>query len=155
MNAEPDPEKVRTVLAQAARIAARYYKLTGRPLGITGEIAEAEAARILGWKLAPVRTPGHDAIRPDGRRVQIKGRLVTGSAGRVGAVDRRPGWDTVALVLLDADYRATAIYEVSRPKVLAKIRASDSKHIQRGAFPVRWFMKEGKPIYVADERTAP
>ncbi len=35
------------LLQEAKRLAIRYRELTGRPLGITGEFAEAEAARLL------------------------------------------------------------------------------------------------------------
>ena len=41
-------DPVLDVLAQAKSIAAQYYKLTGKPRGITGEVAEYEAARLLG-----------------------------------------------------------------------------------------------------------
>lgn len=51
------------VLSQAERLAHRYRALTGKPLGVTGEVAEFEAARILGLELAEARTAGYDAIR--------------------------------------------------------------------------------------------
>jgi hypothetical protein len=54
--------------------------LTGKPLGVTGEIAEYEAARILGPALTLARQAAYDAIeRKDGkvRPLQIKGRCVS------------------------------------------------------------------------------
>ncbi|WP_256574037.1 hypothetical protein [Pseudomonas sp. NFACC24-1] len=36
------------VLRDAKVLARRYYRLTGKPLGITGEVAEYEAATKLG-----------------------------------------------------------------------------------------------------------
>ena len=38
----PNNELLR-VLKQAKRVAREYYQLTGRPLGVTGEVAEFEA----------------------------------------------------------------------------------------------------------------
>ena len=56
-----DP-KVLAILAEAKRLAQEYRVLTGKPLGITGEVAEYEAARILGVELTPARNEGYDAI---------------------------------------------------------------------------------------------
>jgi hypothetical protein len=55
------------------------YVESGQGQGITGEIAESEAVRLLGLKLAPVRTPGCDVIRRKGARIerlQVKGCVV-------------------------------------------------------------------------------
>ena len=74
---QDDP--VLAVLAEAKRLAQEYRRLTGKPLGITGEVAEYEAARILGVRLTPARQPGYDAteeVNSTERRLQIKGRCV-------------------------------------------------------------------------------
>lgn len=55
------PDELVGLLADAKRLAKRYYVLTGRPLGITGEVAEYEAIRLLGLRPAQVRHPGYDA----------------------------------------------------------------------------------------------
>jgi hypothetical protein len=60
--------RVREILATIKTLAAEYYRLTGKPLGVTGEIAEYVAAETLGLELVPPRTPGHDAIRRMPRR---------------------------------------------------------------------------------------
>ncbi len=44
-------------------LAAEYYRLTSKPLGVTGEVAEYVAAELLGLALAPARTAGYDAVR--------------------------------------------------------------------------------------------
>ena len=50
--------QIMNVLKQAKRLAQTYRQLTGKPLGITGEVAEYEAARILrGLTLAPRGRP--------------------------------------------------------------------------------------------------
>jgi hypothetical protein len=74
---EDDP--VMRILANAKLLAQQYRALTGKPLGITGEVAEYEASRLLGIKLTPARQAGYDATETvDGvvRRLQIKGRLI-------------------------------------------------------------------------------
>lgn len=65
--------RVREILATVKPLAAEYYRLTGKPLGVTGEVAEYVAAEMLGLKLVPARTVGHDAMRGI-ERIQIKGR---------------------------------------------------------------------------------
>jgi hypothetical protein len=67
---------VARVLRTATAAAIGYYRLTGKPLGITGEIGEVLAAEHLHLKLAPPRTPGYDATDRKGRRLQIKTRSI-------------------------------------------------------------------------------
>jgi hypothetical protein len=77
MGETPEAHRVREILAAAKPLAAEYYRLTGKPLGITGEIAEYVAAVTLGLELAPPRTKGFDAIRKTetgDERIQTKGR---------------------------------------------------------------------------------
>src|SRR5215218_4402188 len=60
------------VIADAKRLAVEYRLLTGKPLGISGEVAEIEVHRCLGLELAPARTAGHDAIRHLGEQGGFK-----------------------------------------------------------------------------------
>lgn len=126
-------DKILSILRKAKVLARDYYQLTGKPLGITSEVAEYEAARILGIELTPARQAGYDGIeaRNGARRlVQIKGRCIPASAGpgqRVGSIDIEKEWDSVLLVLLDGDFDATAIYEAERSAVIDKIVRPGSK----------------------------
>jgi hypothetical protein len=73
-----DEERILAILSAAKKLAQEYRALTGKPLGVTGEVAEYEAARLLGVELLAARTAGYDAIRrDDGRRLQIKGRCAS------------------------------------------------------------------------------
>jgi hypothetical protein len=67
---------VKAILADVRHLAVQYYQLTGKPLGVTGEVAEYVAAEKLGLTLAPARTKGYDATRGE-ERIQIKGRACT------------------------------------------------------------------------------
>jgi hypothetical protein len=70
---------VRELLRDVKILAARYYALTEKPLGVTGEVAELEAAEALNLALAPARQPDYDAFQNNNGKVeryQIKGRAI-------------------------------------------------------------------------------
>jgi hypothetical protein len=71
-----DPRQLADLIARTKTLAVEYRRLTGRPLGVTGEVAEYEAARLLGLRLAPARQSGYDAVRSDGTRLQVKARCI-------------------------------------------------------------------------------
>ena len=144
----PDDERAQLseLVEQAKRLAVRYRQLTGKPLGITGEIAECEAAAILGMDLHAARTAGYDATEMrDGVtvQVQIKGRVIHNPkkiSGRVGAIDLRQPFDVVQLVLLDSYLNAFAIYEAERPAVEALLTRPGSKaRNERGSVGIAQF----------------
>jgi len=143
-------DRILAILREAKTLAQEYRQLTGKPLGITGEVAEYEAWRILGVELSPARNTGYDAVeRVDGatRRLQIKGRcLLNRKPGqRIGKIDIKKEWDAVLLVLLDENFDATAIYEADRPAVVAALTAPGSKaRNERGALAVSKFRAIGK-----------
>jgi hypothetical protein len=148
-----DNARVMDILGKAKRLAKEYYSLTGKPLGITGEVAEYEAARILHLELKPARNDGYDATEAaEGnsiRRLQIKGRCVLPNCKpgqRVGTIDvRKENWDAVLVVLLDGNFDATEIWEAERATVLAALRAPGSKaRNERGQLGVNKFKAIGK-----------
>jgi hypothetical protein len=146
--------EVLEILLAAKKLAQRYRTLTGKPLGVTGEIAEYEAAQLLGLELTLARQAGFDAIeRKDGatRRLQIKGRcMLPGSkpGQRVGSIDISKDWDAVLLVLLDEQLNATAIYEAGRLSVIAALNAPGSKsRNERGAMGVSKFKSIGRLVW--------
>jgi hypothetical protein len=139
-------DEIYQILRDAKVLARRYYQLTGKPLGVTGEIAEYEAARILNLELELARQAGYDATElRDGLtiRVQIKGRYFPRASlrgGRLGAIDLRQPFDSVLLVLLDADYNAFQIYEAQRPAVETLLTRPGSKaRNERGSVGISQF----------------
>ena len=58
-----DADRIFNVLRKAKKLAQEYRRLTGKPLGITGEVAEYEAARHLGVTLTSARQGGYDATQ--------------------------------------------------------------------------------------------
>ncbi|ROM19049.1 hypothetical protein BK643_05870 [Pseudomonas protegens] len=140
-------DEVLEVLREAKVLAQKFYRLTGKPLGVTGEVAEYEAATKLGLQLHAARQAGYDAteIREDELvRIQIKGRCVLNPlkiTGRMGAIDLRQPFDVVLLVLLDAEFNSFAMYEASRATVEAALALPGSKaRNERGALAIRQFM---------------
>ena len=122
------------VLASAKEVAKRCFQLAGKLLGITGEIAEMEASRLLGLELAPPRQSGWDAsrLREDGsmERLQIKGRwMMNGyrSAARIGAIDLNSEFDAVLLVLLDENLSPSEILRADRSKVVMALTEPGSR----------------------------
>lgn len=143
-------DPVLEILAEAKKLAQRYRALTGKPLGITGEVAEYEASRILGVELTPARQAGYDAIETrDGQTflLQVKGRCVLEDSKpgqRMGAIDIQKKFDAVLLVLLDGNFEATAIYEAPRQAVIAALKAPGSKaRNERGALSISKFKSIG------------
>lgn len=144
-------DDVLSLLSEAKGLSQRYRALTGKPLGVTGEVAEYEAARILGLELAPARTAGYDATetaRGGTRKLQIKGRCILPGASpgqRMGSIDVEKEFDAVLLVLLDANLDAFEIVEADRQAVVAALTAPGSKsRNERGALGISKFKSIGK-----------
>lgn len=155
---EEQRTRILHILAEAKALAAEYYRLTGRPLGVTGEMAEFEAIRILGLELAAVRQSGYDAIRREnGREVklQIKGRCYGPDAKpgqMVGGIQLAKEWDAVLMVLLDRDFDAIEIWEANRASITEALTKPGSvARNNRGAMHVSKFKRIGKRAWMRDE----
>jgi hypothetical protein len=150
---------IEQLLNQAKKLARSYWALTGKPLGITGEVVEFYAAKYLGLELAPAREPGYDAIQHNGKKrfkVQIKGRCLPKKpkpGERVGTIKLDREWDRIVLVLMNEDFEATKIFEAERPAVERALRAPGSKaRNERGSLAVSKFKAIGKLVW---ENSAP
>jgi hypothetical protein len=150
---EPEPtlEALAALIGQARDVALAYRRLTGRPLGVTGEVGEYEAIRLLGLKLAPVRAPGFDAIDASGRQYQVKARCIPYGASksqRLGSIKIKAPWDFVLLVLLSEELTAEAIWRADREAVIAALSAPGSKaRNERGALAVSKFKSIGRRVW--------
>ena len=147
-------KKIKNILEDAKDVAKRYKSLTGKPLGITGEVAEFTAASLLGLELAEARQSGYDAIQnKNGKiiKVQIKGRCLPENHNpgqRVGSIKLDKEWDTVVLVLLDNEFEPYEIYEAERGAVTKALSAPGSKaRNERGALGVAKFKSIGKKVW--------
>ena len=145
--------RVRKILAEAKKLAVEYKTITGRPLGIAGEVAEHEAARLLKLILAPARESGFDAhrlVRGRRQRLQIKCRVVTNrKSQKMGAISAKKPWDAILLVVMDGDFDVTDIWEASRAKVIRLLGKTDSKARRRGQLTVSEFKRSGQKVWPA------
>lgn len=154
MTESAETRRVREILAEAKRIGGEYYRLTGKPLGVTGEVAEFVVAELLGFDLAPPRTQGYDAIRQTAtgpQRIQIKGRALTAgknSSQRVGTIKRGAPYDAVILVLMDnSTFDPLELWEADFAAVEAQLAVPGSKSRDRGALGVSEFKKIARQIW--------
>lgn len=149
-----DPSSLADLIRRAKRLAKEYRRRTGRPLGVTAEIGEYEAARLLGLRLAPARQPGYDAVQTVGRRtrfLQIKSRaLLEGSkpGQRLGSIRFEHKWDAALLVLLDGDLEPMVIYEAPRAALQRALSAPGSRaRNERGQLGVAAFKAIAKVVW--------
>lgn len=147
-------ERIREILAAVKPLAAEFYRLSGKPLGVTGEIAEYVAAEKLGLELAPPRTEGYDAIRhtPAGPiRIQIKGRAFGADSKpgqRMSRIKTGAPCDTVLLVLLDnATLEPREMWEAPYPLVVQLLEVPGSRSRERGSLGVQAFKKVATRIW--------
>ena len=149
-----DLTEVETLLNDAKRLAKRYKELTGKPLGITGEVAEFTAAALLDIELTEARQAGYDAIRwCEGKeiQIQIKSRCLpsTSTSGqRLGGIQLNKEWDVVLMVLLDEDLEVLKIYEADRSAISSALLEPGSKaRNERGALSVNKFKTIGHQVW--------
>ena len=146
-----DLNKVEEVLERARKAAIDYYDLTRKPLGITGELREYIAAKILGLELVDARFPGYDAIDSNGRKIQIKTRripLQRKSSDQVGSIYLKHEWDCVILVLLDERFEPREIHEAERMDLEVALTKPGSKaRNERGSLAVSKFIALGRKLW--------
>ena len=146
------PYAAEKLIAQARQLAAEYRRTMGKPLpGISNEIAEHDAVRLLG--LEPKASPetGWDAVDPEtGHRVQIKSRTIfdeSKGGQRIGQLKMNQDWDAVVLVLMDEDYEPYEIYRAMREDLASFVDASSSSRAKRGAMSVARFKIIGELVW--------
>lgn len=145
--------EIESIIISAIDLALRYKQLTYKPLGITGEVAEFHAAKILNLTLADARTPGYDAIgpAPDYRKIQIKGRCFSskpGASQRLGSIKLDYEWDVVILVLMNESFQVIEIWEANRVEISKALLAPGSKARNvRGALSIRNFKQIGVKLW--------
>lgn len=147
------------LIAEARRLAAEYRKATGKSLGgVSGEIAEYDAARLLNLEICQDRSAGYDALgkgRRAGKRVQIKGRAIFDEkkgGQRIGQLKLEQEWDLVVIVLMDDAFEPCEIYEADRESILAALdETKNSKRGKRGAMSVARFKIIGQLVWSKDD----
>ena len=145
-------QKIGSVLERARQAAIDYYRITGKPLGITGEYGEYIAAERLELELAQARTAGYDATDKAGRRIQIKARSIPSDkklvGQRLGSIRLDQEWDIVLLVVMNERFEVRWIYEAERGAIEAALKAPGSKaRNERGALSLTKFKSIGRQVW--------
>ncbi len=145
------------LISQARQLAADYRRTMGKPLpGVSNEIALHDAMRLLRLVPAGADAGGHDALDPEreNKRIQIKSRTIfdedVGSQ-RIGQIKIDQAWDSVVLVLMDADYQPFEIYEVDRSELLEFVDKSSSSRAKRGVLSVSRFRIIGRLAWTRED----
>jgi hypothetical protein len=145
------------LLAEARSLGARYYQATGKPLGVTGEVAELAAAAELRLSLCAAREPGFDAwdyCSTPPMRIQIKGRAVDPAdryRGRCPAIKCGDQFDAVLLVLLDRQsLDLLEIWKAAEADVAHRLTAPGSKsRNERGSMGISQFKSIANRVWPA------
>jgi hypothetical protein len=137
------------LIAQARQLAAEYRRAMGRPLpGVSNEIAEHDAVRLLGLESKLSEAGGWDATDPStGQKIQIKSRTIfdeSKGGQRVGQLKLNQDWDAVVLVLMDEEYEPYEIYQADRRAIEEFVEGSESSRAKRGALSVARFKIIGR-----------
>lgn len=146
------------LISEARRIAADYRRATGKPLGISAEIARHDACQFL--QLEPVENTnqGFDAVgqqppRQD-RRIQIKGRAIfdeSKSGQRIGQLKTDQDWDSVVLVIMDENFETTEIYEAMRSQIMEELEQASASRSRRGAMSVARFKHLAQLVWTREQ----
>jgi hypothetical protein len=108
-------------------LSSEYKRRFGKSLGITGEVGEYKASRLLKLKRVPGNiNKGFDAIDPKGKRVEIKTRIFSRNSERTSAFTNF-GFDYAILVLLSYKYEITEIYKARCKDIQEKIAGQSYK----------------------------
>ena len=151
------------LMLEARKLAAEYRKATGKPLGISNEIAVHDVIRLMKLQAVDTSTGGYDAIgtgEREGKRIQIKGRTInpekedSGSSQRIGQIKAEQEWDSVMLILMDEAYEPLEIYEAERDKIIEAVKHSSTKRRNRGAMSVNKFKAIGTRVWSVQEAGA-
>lgn len=150
------------LISEARRLAADYRRITGKPLaGVSGEIAQHDAARLLNLEICDPVVGGYDAIghgNREGKRIQIKGRAIfdEGKSGqRIGQLKIEQEWDSILLVIMDENLEPYEIYEAEREDIITALEdAPSSKRNKRGAMSVAKFKNISRLVWTLENGVA-
>ena len=147
--------QIHEILDQVRKLASRYYILTNKPLGVTGEIGEHFAAKYLDLRLAPPREPGFDAINNKGQKIQVKARCIPSGekfgAQRLGRIRLEQDWDKVVFVHMYECFEPVIMYQAERLEVEKALTTPGSKaRNERGSLSYSKFKSISKIVWIKD-----
>lgn len=146
------------LITEARRVAAEYRRATGKPLpGVSAEICQHDAARLLDLEICQKPVGGYDALgrgKREGKRIQIKGRAIfddSKGGQRIGQLKLEQQWDSVVLVIMDDNLEPVEIFEAERDEILMAMEdVADSKRNKRGLMSVARFKNIGRLVWTRE-----
>ncbi len=142
------------LMNETRKLAAEFRRATGQPLPVSGELANYDAARLLGLQLNQTPQTGFDAVGQEGEReglkFQIKGRAIFDEkkgGQRIGQLKLEQPWDRLVLVLMDENFEPTRLYEADREAVAEAVK--DAPANKRGAMSVARFKAIAQLVWEA------
>jgi len=152
---------VEKLMLEARKLAVNFRQATGKPLGISNEIAVHDVIRLMHLEAVTAGgNGGYDAIGTGeraGKRIQIKGRSVSSeskSSQRIGQIKQDKEWDSIMLILLDDAYEPLEIYEADRQPIMEVVIQTSHKRRNRGALSLARFQKIGKLVWRDENKVA-
>ena len=146
-------KRLKGIVESAIAIAKEYRLITGKPMGITGEVGEFLVADLMNLNLMEARQPGYDAVSKNDRKIQIKARcIIPGKKGsqRLGSIKLDHSWDTVMLIIMNMDYEPQEILEAKRNSIKKELTKPGSKaRNERGALSINKFRSIATSVWRA------
>ena len=148
---------IEKLIEQTRKLCVQWYA-QGKTTGMTGEIAAFDAARFLDLELCEDKTVGYTAVGKGSRqdkKILIKGRAIfkdQKSRQRLGQLNMDVDWDLLVLVILDEQFEAQEIYEITRQKVEKAL--DEQKNLSRkGSMTVAKFKVLSELVWNRDQGT--
>lgn len=125
-------------------LAIGYRQRFGKSLGVTSEIGEYKASKLLMLDRAQGNiNKGFDAVDSEGKKVQIKSRICSRNKGRTG-VFKNYDFDYAVLVLMSEKYEIICIYKLGKQEIKEEI---ERQHYTKNSLPINKFIKIAKQVY--------
>ena len=125
-------------------LAIRYRQRFGKSLGITSEIGEYKASKLLKLDRAQGNiNKGFDAVDSEGKKVQIKSRICSRNKGRTGIFNNYD-FDYAVLVLMSENYEVTDIYKLGKQEIKEEI---DRQHYTKSSLSINKFTDIADQVY--------
>jgi hypothetical protein len=134
------------LMAQTRRLAVDYREKTGQVLAVANELARYDLARLFSFSTPNPPQASIDFIGEgdwSGCLIQLKSRVLFEKQGpkrakqRLGHLNFEAKWDTVFLLLFDAQYEPFEIYALDRKSLEAEI--DPSRYAAKGPISVAKF----------------
>lgn len=134
---QANPYDIAQLMDQTRKLAVSFYQSTGNPLPISHELARYDVQQIFSCDTPQPPLKGVDFIGLEEslkhKRILVKSRVVFNprNTARMGAFQLSDSWDTILLVIYNAEYQPEEIYCADRED-LAELFTQDGIAPKKG-----------------------